>query len=246
MPSTSETPNLVTPAPESIAFFVRTQRGILHWKQETLAAMADVSHSTIQRVERGETVTPDCLTKIAVALGRPADYLTAPRQKLTEEQAWESLQQSVAWMDGLVEVPVAPLTKERQLRELASTDMIVIGSYLDEEAQGDIDGLREWIDLTGFVRATAAGDIGPKPERGFRMRELYDDLFQHLTQLQARHQAVCLVGTYTAETDSRALPTATVAVLSLRSKKRNPAAAKLKTVWCQQKVSWKDAMEHTR
>jgi transcriptional regulator with XRE-family HTH domain len=243
--TTNETPQLVTPPPDTIAFFVRVQRGLRHWKQDTLAAMADVSLSTVQRVERGAIVTPDCLMKIALALGFPADYLTAPRQKLSEEEALEALNESVSWMDGLMEVPVAPLTKERQLRELSSTDMIVVGSDLDDTAQEDLDALREWIDLTGFVRATVSGDISSKLERGFRMRRLYVDLFQHLKQLQARHYAVCLVGTYTAETDSSAFPTSTVAVISIRSKKNNPAAAKFKTVWCAQKVSWREAMERT-
>lgn len=243
MQEATDTPEMVTPSAESIAFFVKVQRGFRQWKQDTLAAMAEISLSTVQRVERGEHVTADCLEKIAVALEFPSGYLTAPRRKLSEQEAVAAVQESMAWMDGRVEVPVVPLTKERQLRELAATDMLVLGSDLDETAQDDLAALREWIDLTGFMRATMAGHISPKPERSFRMRELYDDLFEHLSRLQRQHHAVCLVGTYTAETDSPVMPTATVAVLPIRSKKRNPAAAKFKTVWCDQKVSWKAAIE---
>jgi transcriptional regulator with XRE-family HTH domain len=233
----------VPPPADSIAFFVKIQRHHWRWKQPTLAAMAGVSLSTIERVERAEPVSTESLAKIAVALGFSADYLTAPRQKLSEEEALRRLVDSVAWMEGMVEVPVARLTTEKQLRELSSSDMIVLGSDLDEAAAADLDELREWVDLIGFVRCRHMGLIGPMPERSFRMRDLYGDLFQHLERMQAQYKAVCLVGTYTAETDSTRFPTATVAVVSLRSKARNPAAARLTTAWCEQKVSWKAAME---
>ena len=187
----------------------------------------------------------DSLSRLAVALGFPADYLTAPRQRLSEEDALRRLTNSVSWMEGKVEVPVARLTTERQLREIASTDLIVFGSDLDEAASVDLDELREWIDLIGFMHHRQNGLIGPMPERNFRFRDLYKDVLQHLDRMQFRHKAVCMVGKYTAETDSPALTTATIAVISLRSKIRNPAAAKLTSAWCEQKVSWKAAMEHT-
>ena len=241
----SHSNSLTSPPLDSVAFFVKMQRWHWHWKQSTLASVAGVSLSTVERVERGEAVSADSLTKVAVALGFPADYLTAPRQKLSGKEALRRLVDSVSWMEGMVKVPIAQLTTEKQLREIASTDMIIFGSDLDETAADDLGELREWIDLIGFVRCRHTGLIGPKPERSFRMRDLYGDLFQHLKRMQARHRAVCMVGTYTAETDSPKLPTATVAVVSIRSKACNPAAAKLTTVWCEQKVSWKFAMEHT-
>ncbi len=236
--------NLTSPPLDSVAFFVKMQRHHWHWKQSTLASVAEVSLSTVERIERGEAVSASSLSLIAVALGFPADYLTAPRQKLSEAEALQRLVASVSWMDGMVEVPIARLTTEKQLRELASTDMIVLGSDLDEAVTRDLAELREWIDLIGFMRCCNDGRIGSKPERGIRLRNLYGDLFQHLECMQARHKAVCLVGTYVAETDSPAFPTATVAVVSLRSKNRNPAAARLASAWCEQKVSWKAAMEH--
>jgi transcriptional regulator with XRE-family HTH domain len=243
MTTSATTDPLVAPTPESIAFFVKTQRGFRYWKQQTLAAMAGISLSTIERVERGEPVAPNSLRKIATALGFPADYMTAPRRQLTEAEAVTAVRESLAWMDGRVEVSVAPLTTERQLRELASSDMVVMDSDLGKAVADDLAELQEWLDLAGFMRSKNAALIGPKPDRGFRMRELYSDLFAHLDRLQARHRAVCLVGTYTAETDYMAIPTATVAVIALRSKVQNPAVAKFKALWCEQKLSWKDAME---
>jgi len=136
---------LAPPPSDSIAFFVKMQRHHWRWKQPVLAAMAGVSLSTVQRVERGESVSTDNLSKIAVALGFPADYLTTPRRKLSEQEAMQRLADSVAWMEGMVEVPLTQLTMERQLRELASTDMIVLGSDLDDDAAGDLDELREWL-----------------------------------------------------------------------------------------------------
>ncbi len=235
--------NLVTPSAESLAFFVRMQRGLLRWKQQTLAAMANVSLSTIERVERGDTVAVESLNKIAIALGFPDEYLTATRRKLTEAEALESIHESLAWMDGRLEVPVAPLTKERQIRDLATADMLVMDSDLGEIVEDDLFELREWFELVGFMRCTQTGLIGPKPDRGFRMRELYGSLLAHLAQIQTSHRAVCLVGTYTANTDYPIVPTATVAVIALRSTIKNPACAKINVLWCEQKFSWQDAME---
>lgn len=231
------------PPPDSIAFFVRMQRGLWRWKQPTLAAMSGVSLATVQRIERGETVSTENLSKVAVALGFAADYLTAPRHKLPEDEAIRTLENSLAWMKGKVEVSVAPLHTEKQLRALSSTDMIVLDSDLEGEAADDLAELREWLDLISFMRCCNSGLIAPKPDRSFRIRELYDDLFRCLKEVHRRHQCVCLVGTYTAQTDAPKIPMATVAVMALRSKVRNPAAAKLGVLWCEQRISWKSAME---
>lgn len=231
------------PPPDSVAFFVRMQRGLWRWKQPTLAAIAGVSLTTVQRIERGDTVSAENLSKAAVALGFAADYLTAPRHKLPEDEAIKALENSLAWMKGKVEVSVAPLDTEKQLRALSSTDMIVLDSDLEGEAADDLSELREWLDLISFMRCCNSGLIAPKPDRNFRVRELYDDLFLCLKEMQRRHQCVCLVGTYTAETDASKIPTATVAVMALRSKVRNPAAAKLGVLWCEQRISWASAME---
>jgi len=105
-----------------------------------------------------------------------------------------------------------------------------------DDTANDLDELREWLDLISFTRRCQNGLIGPKPGRSFRMRDLYDNLFQHLACMQAQHKAVCLIVTYTAETDSLKFPTATVVIVSLRSKIPNPAAAKLTSDWCEQKL----------
>ena len=51
----------VVPTSVTVAFFVRLQRGMMGWKQETLADFARVSLSTIERIERGEGVSAESL-----------------------------------------------------------------------------------------------------------------------------------------------------------------------------------------
>ena len=84
-------PPFVRPSAESIAFIVQMQRGIWGWKQQTLASIAGLSLTTVQRVERGEVVSSLSLEKLAKALGFPTGYLTVYRRKLSEEEALASM-----------------------------------------------------------------------------------------------------------------------------------------------------------
>src|SRR5438105_572759 len=106
------------PSREAIAAFVRVQRGLFGWKGDTLAALTGVSLSTVERVERGETVRPRQLHKLAQALKRSEDLFTRPIAPLTDEQALAALVREWAWMEGRVPVAVAPLRKEAQIRSL--------------------------------------------------------------------------------------------------------------------------------
>ena len=78
------------PPPKFLAAFVRLQRGILDWKQDTLASFAGVSLSTVQRIEGGERVRLQNLDKVAVALGyKPGDF-TEPRVPLSfGQEEWK-------------------------------------------------------------------------------------------------------------------------------------------------------------
>lgn len=132
---------------------------------------------------------------------------------------------------------VAPLRNEAQLRSLAETQFVVFDSDLGEAAADDLGELREWLDLAGFIRGTTDGTISPPPERGFRMRTLYADILAHVRQLERRHCAVCLVGSYAAETDIEYLTEAQVSVLALRSKVNNPAAIKVDTLFAERRIN---------
>jgi len=70
------------PPPELIAFFVRWVRGNRQLKKQSLASLAGVSLSTVERIERGEAVAPDLIDRVGQVLGYEPGYLTAPRTPL--------------------------------------------------------------------------------------------------------------------------------------------------------------------
>ncbi len=219
-----------------LAAYVKFQREQLKWKRGLLASMAGVSLSTVERIERGEPVRPDTLQSVAGALGLERAAFTRPRPELDEQQQAEWLDRLRTWLETHVPVKVAPLRNEAQLRSLAESQFVVFDSDLGEAAAEDLGELREWLDLAGFIRGTMDGTISPPPERGFRLRTLYADIFAHVQEMERRHGAVCLVGSYAAETDFRHLPEAQVGVLALRSKLNNPAAIKIDTLFADRRI----------
>lgn len=223
--------------PKTLGAYVKLQRGQLRWKRGLLASIAGVSLSTIERVERGDPVRPAALERIAIALGLEGDTFTRPRRQLTEAEQATWLQRTFGWMKTHVPVPVAPLRHERQIRALAATQFMIFDSDLGDDAADDLAELREWLDLTGFIRGTADGTFSPPPEPGFRMRSLYTDVFEHAHGMERRHRAVCLVGIYQVETDLPLLPEAEVGILALRSKRRNPAAAKIGQLFAERRIA---------
>lgn len=223
--------------PKGLAAYVKLQRGQLRWKRGLLASMAGVSLSTVERVERGDAVKPAALERIAEALGLERDAFTHQRARLseTEQQAW--LDRCLGWLKTHVPVKVAPMRHERQLRALSSTQFVVFDSDLGDAAAADLAEFRGWLNLTGFVRGTADGTFSPPPERRFRMRSLYSDVFEHVRGMERRHRAVCLVGTYMAETNLPLVPEAEIGVLALRSKEANPAAWKIDVLFAERRIA---------
>ena len=231
------------PVPDTIAGFVKLQRAIYGWKRETLAALAKVSLSTVERVERGETVRASSLEKLALALNQRRDAFTALRVPLSPEEALASLVDSFSWMEGKVPVEVAPLRRETQLRALAETDVILITSDLEgEDAACEVDGLREYLDLTSFVRVED-GTLLPKRERSFCLRNLYKDVLAAVENLERKFKAVCLVGTFAARSSSPGDSAIRVAVVAVRSRERNPGAVNIKRLMAEGTVDIRAAVE---
>lgn len=143
----------------------------------------------------------------------------------------------MGWLTTHVPVKLAPLRHERQLRALSSTQFVVLDSDLGDAVGDDLAELREWLDLTAFVRATADGIVSPPPERGFRMRSPHADVFEHARDMKRRHRAVCLVGTYMAQTDMPLMPEADIGVLALRSREANPAAGKINVLFAERRIA---------
>lgn len=194
------------PPIDTIAGYIRLQRMLYGWKQETLAGKAGVSLSTLQRAERAEPVRTGSLQKLAIALNLDADAFTRPRVPLGRTEALAQLVESLTSFYDTVPVNVAPLRTEIQLRALAESDMAIFTDDLGSEAECEVATLREWLDLTSFIRAADGFIIGPKPERSFRVRRLYRDALQHVGSLERQHKAVCLVGTYRAKSNHPHLP----------------------------------------
>jgi len=154
MPSPDDPP--MVPGPEIVGFIVNWCRSLRQWKVETLASFARVSVATIERVERGERVSPESIDKIGTAFGYEPGYLTSPRTAISQEEALQKLDESV----GHVElVPVSRMCSQRKIREAAGCHNYLpyrVGTtpVVDEE----INGLVEWIDLIAFVLSTPSSN----------------------------------------------------------------------------------------
>jgi transcriptional regulator with XRE-family HTH domain len=219
----------------AIANFVKLQRTFNGWKQDMLAAEAGVSLATVSRVERGQKVRPAQLRKLARALGKPEDEFVRERVRPTPEEAAANFVEIFAWTVGRVPVAVAPFRTELQLRATLATFSLLLVSDLDDDAAEDVAELREWLDLASFVQAERDGVIGPKPDRDFRVRRLWRDVLDCVERLERAHAAVVLTGTYAAEPLTGGEPIK-IAVVAIQSRRRNPAASTITTLWADAQV----------
>ena len=121
--------------------------------------------------------------------------------------------------------------------------MVLMDSDLGSQAAAAVAELREWVNLTGFIRAEMAGIIGPRPERSFRIRRLYGDILRHVAALERTHKAVCLCGLYTAPTDVKSPAEAKVGVIAIRSRDLNPAIGTFRELLVPKIVPWKESMK---
>ncbi|WP_043343330.1 helix-turn-helix domain-containing protein [Belnapia moabensis] len=222
------------PTPMTIAFFVRLQRELREWKQSELCCRADISLSTLERVERGQAVSPDNLRRIAIALGQAQDAFTEPRIPSTAEEALCRLEEKVKPFEDTVEVSVRPLRGHRQIAELAQADMSLLDAgRLDESFGEDLVQLREWLDLTGFLLAAEAEDsfVDLDLAEPAKRRQLYTGALDCVQRIERRGGAIALAGTYVAETGLPPMPKAKVAVVVFFHRKSDPGAAKRRTLY---------------
>ncbi len=224
--------------------YIRIQRAQLHWKQVTLASMASVSLSTIERVERGEQVRASSLEKIALALGQEQDAFTRPRRQLSDDEMVAHMTECLTIFRDKVPASVAPFRTEPQLRALAATHFAVVDTDIDDPvAYDDLAGLREWIDFAAFMKAQQTGVFKMRREREYRARQLYSDVFGYVDEIERRHNAVCLVGTYEAECEDPDYGPVPIGLLTLRCKARNPAAALIDQLWVEKSMSLQGAWQ---
>lgn len=105
----------VVPAPELIALNVIMERKLCQMKVSTLAAMAGVSVSTVERIERGDAVSREVLDKVGRVFGKEDGYYTAPRIRKTPEETIAELNQKYANLEA---VEVRELKTQPQVRDL--------------------------------------------------------------------------------------------------------------------------------
>lgn len=213
---------MVTPTPEVIAFHLRYARKMRQLKKDALAHMAGVSLSTIERVERADNVSDECLDKIAVALGQEPGYYTAKRRPIPQQEAAEKFEETYGEMQ---QVEVAPLRKQTQVRELATCHGFLINRPgLDATFDGDIANLTEWFDLASFVlNEFTDGGNGGKGRR----RELYNSVLNTVTALERRGVTV-LAGTMAAPQPD--IPDWKIGIISISLKETDPGAIKRRVV----------------
>jgi len=173
---------LMTPPAPLIAFFVIMGRKARALKQSALADLARVSLSTLERIERGETVSAEALERVTAALGMPADYFTAPRLPRPHGEMVEDFSREPS---NPVLIKVAPLRNQAQLRALTACETLLMVPSGDEDSTVEaMRSLAEWIDFLAFVLNEHKIFKDRKPSRD--RRAAYRSVLDHVAALQAR------------------------------------------------------------
>ena len=136
-------------------------------------------------------------------------------------------------------VPVRHFTRQRQVRDLSRCDgALVHSSHLREDAQSLVEGLREWIDLAGFIRATQEHDAFITTEPFTRIREFNRDVLAAVREVERVGHATALTGCYDAEglyvdpvdAASRTMPIK-VGLVAFFAKETDPCAIRRQFLW---------------
>jgi len=227
------------PPASFVADFVRLQRAMLGWKQETLASFSAVSLSTVERIERGRPVSAESLGHVAVALGQDRGAFTEPRVPLTREEGYRRFAEAAKPFIEDTAVPVRPLRGQRQVAVLASCEVFLVDAgRLGEAHDDDVAELREWLDLTSFLlRAEEEGsiiDLGQREPTA--RRRLYDDVLGCVRGIERRGQAVALAGTYEADAGTGDDWKVRVALVAFFPRSSDPGAVRRRTLFASSRV----------
>ncbi len=204
--------DLLVPPRELVAFNVRFARKMRQLKLSSLAHMSGVSVSTIERVERAEKVSTEALDKIAVAFGLESGYYTAPRRRLSTEEAGAMAREQYS---HLVEVDVRRLRTQAQVRRIGRCHCSLVSRpSLGVEFDDDIAGLVEWFQI-------ASPSLDMQGDESGR-RELYQSILEAAANLERNLRATVLVGTMAAPQPD--LPEWTVAIILITPRDIDPGA----------------------
>ncbi len=228
------------PPSESVAGFVRMQRGLVGRKQNALASFAEVSLSTVQRIERGDPVSAKSLDQVAMALVQEPGAFTKPRVPLTLEEQERKLEEWLDPFEDLTPVSVRPLRTQPQIAELARCKFRLIDdARLGDAYQDDIAALNETLDFLSFAfeveKKESIHHFTPR-WKPIKRRHIYTMVLDQVRGIERRGYAVALAGTYQAETGAMVLPTADVALIAFFPKLSDPAANKRRVLLAPAKV----------
>jgi transcriptional regulator with XRE-family HTH domain len=219
----------VVPAPELIALNVIMERKLCQMKVSTLAAMAGVSVSTVERIERGEAVSREVLDKVGRVFGKEDGYYTAPRIRKTPEETIAELNQKYANLEA---VEVRELKTQPQVRDLGMCcGCLVYCDEITEEAKADVENLWEWLDLASFV-------VSGTNEAEGRRRELYASVLKAGENLKKKGFVV-LVGKMPAPQPG--FPDWNAAVVCIKNKKTDPGASKRRLIFVDRRLVSREA-----
>jgi transcriptional regulator with XRE-family HTH domain len=215
------------PPIELVAMVTRMGRGLRQWKKETLAGFAQVSLSTVERVERAEQVGAQSLDRIARALGYEPGAFTKPRAPISRQQGTAELVEEWAHLEL---VAVREFQTHRQIRMVAATQAYLIHRpELGSSFNGQITDFAEWLDLASMV-------LGPEVFGGgepVRRRDFCDRVLAAVTEFRRRGVTV-LVGVIDAPLPD--IPDWKVAIVSLTPKLSDPGASKRRTLLVDRRV----------
>jgi hypothetical protein len=185
-------------------------------KKAALASLADISLSTMERIERGESVSNESLERVSLALGFERGYLTRPRATLSQEEAIKKFAPT-----KLEPVKVSSIRTQQRIRELSECDICIPHAAVPQNQFKDaIENLTEWIDLVAFVRS----DLILRPKRDKApLRKLYADILKYVRGLE-KSGMVILAGTTDAPMEN--FPECKAAILSFSLKATDPGGIK--------------------
>lgn len=216
------------PPARVVAQFVRWSRHVLQWKKDTLASLAGVSLSTLERIERGEQVSAASLDRVAAALKQPKVAFTQPRVPLGLDATLDKVEEYCKQFERVKPVNVRPLRTLPQIGELVRRDMYLVdGGRLGEDLSGEIAAFCEWLDFGSFIIGSEEDPCfhGHRRDRVQR-RRIYRTILGQAREIERQGMAVALAGTYKAETNIRAIPEFSIGVVSFIPRASDPGAIK--------------------
>lgn len=211
--------------PEEIAQIVRSWRKtILCWKQETLAELASVSLSVIERIERGVKVSRNSYRRVAGALGFQDDDFTRIRRIPTTAEATSSFREQ---FQDYVEVPVQPVRTQPQIASLLDAYGILLDDrFCDSSVQEEVAVLKEYFEDCSWIMGMEKDPQVQTSSKKVRRRQVYRALLSQIRNIEKQgYTAVCTV--YNAEFEDLSIP---IGVVSFSPRSSDPGATKRRSV----------------